>query len=124
MQRKRPLDLVINNNNTATEQAVIDFVVWFFGDDRKTITLETLVVQDLGIDGTDALSFLTAFSKRFAVDISEFQKAEYFHDERYRHRFSVWRLFFQGHGYPVHDLKDLRISDLVRAAEQKKLPPA
>lgn len=118
------MELVVQNQNTDTEQAVIDFVVWFSGDDRKTVTRETLVVQDLRIDGIDAQKFLAMFSRRFAVNVGRFREAEYFHDERNRPRFSLWRLLCQGHAYPVHELKDLRISDLVRALEQHMLPPA
>ena len=113
----------MNNNNANIEQAVIDFVVWFSHDDNKRITLDTFVVQDLRIDGNDAKTFLTMFSKRFDVDIRKFPEAEYFHDEKHRHWFSLWRVITQGKPYPVHDLKDWRISDLVRAAEQKVLPP-
>lgn len=67
---------------TEGEQAVIDFVVWFIADDRMTVTTDTLLVRDLGIDGKDALRFLTRFSKRFNVDISNFPEGEYFHDKQ------------------------------------------
>ena len=114
----------MHNQNTDIEQAVINFVIWFSGDDNLKITSDMFIVQDLGIDGIDARRFLTVFSKRFNVDISRFPDSEYFHEAINRPRFSLWRIITQGRVYAVHDLKDLQVSDLIRAAEQKILLPA
>ena len=123
LKQKPPPELAVHNRDTSIEQAVMEFVVWFSGDDNKTVTPDTLVLQGLGIDGVEGRDFLISFARRFAVDISDLQKHESFRDDGHRGRFSLWRLITRGKAYPGHRLKDLRISDLVRAAEQKVLPP-
>lgn len=46
-----------------------------------TLTLETRVNLDLGVDGDDGAEFLNAFAKRFAVDIASFANERYFGPE-------------------------------------------
>jgi acyl carrier protein len=56
------------------DQEVIKFIVEFTRTDIEKIKIDTLINDDLGIDGDDGPELLEAFSKRFDVDISMLNK--------------------------------------------------
>lgn len=56
------------------QSEVIAFIAEFTGADPSMITLETLVNDDLGVDGDDGADLLLEFSSRFDVDISNIDK--------------------------------------------------
>lgn len=56
------------------------FVADVLSVDRSSLTLSTTMSQ-LGVDGDDADEFMQEFSKRFAVDLSDFRFADYFGSE-------------------------------------------
>jgi len=56
------------------QNEVIAFISEFTGVDPSMITLETLVNDDLGVDGDDGVDLLLEFSTRFNVDISSIDK--------------------------------------------------
>ncbi|MCW3465167.1 DUF1493 family protein [Chitinophaga nivalis] len=58
-----------------------DFVIRQAHIDNEEITSETMLEDDLGITGDDAVEFIIAFGKVFNVDVSHFMAAEYFEPE-------------------------------------------
>lgn len=51
------------------------------GVDYEDVLPETMLEEDLGLYGDDAMEFLVVFSKEFNVDISNFMAADYFSPE-------------------------------------------
>lgn len=74
-------------------QEVIEFVREELPIGKKTITLETAIVDDLGCDGDDGDEFIEAFGERFDIDMQLFPLGEYFNDEGFFINFPL-RLFF------------------------------
>lgn len=56
--------------NIYMEEDVINFVTEMTGVQASDITRDTLVNDELGIDGDDGREFLIEFSERFKVDLS------------------------------------------------------
>ena len=102
------------------EEEIIQFVKSCVGEET-TLTQDTRIIEDLGIDGDDAGEFMTAFAEKFQIEWNEFQWHDYFDSE--------WWLSITGKpfkkmlGWKYHAKKDLTIRDLIHAAEQRKLPP-
>ena len=51
------------------------------GSDPNDITESSLLEEDLGIYGDDAVEYIIAFGKEFNVDVSKFMAADYFSGE-------------------------------------------
>lgn len=47
----------------------------------KVITKDTLIEEDLGVTGEEAVELLTKFSRNYNVNISQFEFGKYFNDE-------------------------------------------
>lgn len=47
----------------------------------KSIDLESSIENDLGVTGDDAFEFIMSFSRKYNVDIKEFDFSKYFHSE-------------------------------------------
>ena len=58
-----------------------NFVVKESYVDDEVITDETIIEDDLGVSGDDAVEFMMAYSKEFNVDLSRFMAADYFSPE-------------------------------------------
>lgn len=71
------------------QSEVIAFISEFTGADPSAITLETLVNDDLGVDGEDGADLLLEFSFRFNVDISNIDKL-YFGPEGFNPFFAIF----------------------------------
>lgn len=88
---------------------LIEFIRRETGEDKKEINLSTLIEDDLGITGEDGYDLIRNFSKRFRVDISEFDYSKYFYPEP----------------SPYLVMKDkilpLSVGDLYRAIIERKL---
>ena len=130
MNKSHPADhskVVRFRNQSGTEQIVINYVAYFMNIDQSQITLNSRLVRDLAIDGRDAAEFILVFSQRYNLDTSGFDASVYFHATKesrpLRLLASIGRIL-TGRIRPPHDIKDLRVCDLVRAVEQKRLPPA
>ncbi|HUL21718.1 MAG TPA: DUF1493 family protein, partial [Thermodesulfobacteriota bacterium] len=91
-------------------------------EEKRSLSEDTKLLQDLGMDGTDAVEFMEAFSEKFDVDMSEFEFKKHFGPEapatlaslvRYRY----CRLFG---GDPTGGLIPITLRDLVSAAKVKK----
>lgn len=61
---------------------VADFVAHETGVRRERIAPETLVEDDLGCTGDDALDLITDFSREFRVDLEDFRFDFHFGPER------------------------------------------
>ena len=57
---------------------VIAFVAEYLEEPISQLSAETSINEDLGMDGDDALEFMQAFSRRFAVDLATFPYDSYF----------------------------------------------
>lgn len=56
------------------QSEVIAFISEFTGTDPSKITLETLVNDELGVDGDDGVDLLFEFCAKFNVDLSSIDK--------------------------------------------------
>jgi hypothetical protein len=63
------------------EEAVIQFVVQQVSKGVR-VTNSSTVFDDLGLDRNDALAFMNEFSRRFDVDMSNFDFVAHFSAER------------------------------------------
>jgi acyl carrier protein len=56
-------------------------VLKFWPPSKKPLSEDTRLLHDLGMDGTDAVEFMEAFSEEFNVDMSEFKFDRHFGPE-------------------------------------------
>ncbi len=108
-------------NRCYLEESVIDFASWHAAIDKAGIGLHSSIIDDLKLDGPDAMEFLATFSLKYDVDISDFPFRDYFHDHEFRNRFSFFDFFVRRQSGKAPVPKDLKIVDLVAAVERKKL---
>ena len=66
---------------TTLEQKVSNFTADFTGKSSGEIALYDDLVKDLHIDGDDAMQFVTFFSDKFKIDMSDFHFNKHFRDE-------------------------------------------
>ncbi len=86
---------------------IIRFVARQIGEPESQLSLETRLLQDLGVAGDDAQLLFASFAKRFGVDLTGFNLNDHFPCEY------LW--FSRGPDYvPV------TVGDLLGAAEAKK----
>ncbi len=102
---------------------VESFVLRSWPASKGPLSPDTRLLEDLGMDGTDAAEFMEAFSKEFNVDMSEFEFDKHFGPEG----FSPLDLFdivycWLGRIFKKDLSGDIAITlrDLVSAAEAKK----
>lgn len=67
--------------NDKVFEEVIGFIITERGKYRFPLTSETRLLEDLGIDGDDAVEFFEAFQEKFQVDLSDLNLGKYFNDE-------------------------------------------
>ncbi|HRY34191.1 MAG TPA: DUF1493 family protein [Bacteroidales bacterium] len=79
---------------------------------------ETRVEQDLGLTGDEAYEFMETFSKRFSIDITNFEFSNYFEPEGDKILPAIIRLFT---GKKKEKKKVLTLGDLEKAIESKIL---
>lgn len=100
------------------QQDVLSFVQTHLGHSHGDLSGTTRLGADLGLDGDDASEFMTDFAKTFEVDLSEFSFVDHFSVESGLNPIGLLvRLFTKG---KRSEAADVRIDDLVRAAEAKK----
>jgi len=77
------------------EARILDFVAEELVVDRKKLKLSSAIVQDLRVDGDDAMDFFEAFQKEFTVDLQPLWASwnRYFHPERHRRNWQVVVVF-------------------------------
>ena len=102
------------------ELSVIEFVAEFSGASVSSIDLNTLINEDLGIDGDDGAEFLEEFAKRFSVDLATCSKT-YFGPEGFAPTLLLYpiRAFLGGFfGWSEQiPLEPLPVQTLVESAE-------
>jgi hypothetical protein len=82
--------------------------------DENKLNANTRISEDLGLEGDDADDFMQAFSKKFNVDLANFNFDEYFASEG----FDPFRLLAYLIG--IKKYKSITLSDLERAARNKR----
>ena len=108
------------------ENEIILFVAEFTGNRPDQITRSTLLFDDLGVDGDDAVELMEEYSKRYEVKLDKFNVGEYFGPEGLPPWFIfAWAAIIVKRvaGSSAHEasgLKPLSIDMLIKAAEQKK----
>jgi acyl carrier protein len=93
---------------------IVEFVAKQVGVDRERLRPDT-TLQQLGLDGDDAAEFMTAFARRFGLDLRGFNFRNHFGPEAAFNPvvWLGWKLIGRKTFTPIH------ISDLVGAAETK-----
>ncbi len=90
------------------------------GGDEASITLDTRLGRDLGMDGADAEEFLTAYRQEFGVDMTDFPYDDYFGPEVGFEIFTyLYCLLFKRSALKQ---KQVTVSELMAAAEAKRWP--
>ena len=81
---------------------------------------ETIVNDDLGIDGDEGVEFMLAFGERFAVDLTSFPHDKYFGPEAGATPLSMVKgIILRVTKGKWSDLATLRLCDLTEAAERR-----
>lgn len=100
------------------EYHVINFVIAQTSLDKKRLSKQFRLAEDLGLDGDDAIEFMEAFSHDFSVDMSEFSLRDYFGPEAGFNPicYAYWMLFERDklRSTPI------TIADLIKAAQNGK----
>jgi acyl carrier protein len=84
------------------------------------LTLGTTIQKDLGMDGDDAEEIMVEFSKRFDVDMKDFDFMRFFYPEHLCLSFSPIAIWQWRHGRFPYYTEPISISDLINAAKAKK----
>jgi acyl carrier protein len=106
--------------NDTIENKVIAFVAEETSALRDEIGPATELGRDIGMDGDEAEEFMKAFQAAFDVDMQDFEFSRHFGPEA---PFSlIWYVFMLV--FHRHSLKfePIAVSDLVRAAREKRWP--
>ncbi|MGG6265532.1 DUF1493 family protein [Leptolyngbya sp. AN03gr2] len=93
-------------------QEVKALIAEYTGVEVTMLSLETSLVEDLGVDGDDATDLLEALSREFQVDLSDLNVSDYFNAEG----FDLRMLFRSG----KTRLKSLTVKHLVNAVKAGK----
>jgi acyl carrier protein len=100
---------------------VESFVLKFWPPRKGPLSADTKLLQDLGMDGTDAVEFMEAFSEEFNVDMSEFEFDRHFGPEGgFGPVRLVYYLYCRLFGREFSGLIPITLRDLVSAAKVKK----
>lgn len=90
------------------------------GVDQTSITLDTRLGRDLGMDGDDAYEFLTTYHQEFGVDLTDFPYDDYFGPEAGFEIFTyLFCLLFKRSALKQ---KQVTVNELMVAAEAKRWP--
>jgi acyl carrier protein len=100
-------------NKLALEQKVKEFVAKQICVKPESLSIQTRLCEDLGIDGADADDLFERFAEEFQVDLSTFQLDKYFGPEAGFNIFLSWLVLST-------KLETLTIQDLVCAAQASK----
>lgn len=101
---------------------IIKFISDFTSVKIEEISPNTLVNNDLGIDGDDGAEFLKEYGKRFNVDLIPISET-YFGNEGLSLFFVIlWPYYLVRRvlGYKTNNLAPLPVSQLIKSAEMGK----
>lgn len=104
-------------------EEVCEFVADFLSVDKRSLSPSTTTTSQLGIDGDDADEFMQEFSKRFAVDLSDFRFTDYFGNEASALLLFAWLYRLIRHKGKTR-LKPLHLADLHGAAIKGRWEPS
>ena len=68
-------------NNHASFEDLVKFIREEIGDFKLEINNSTLIENDLGVTGLDAVELIKLFGKTFGVDLTNFTYEKYFYPE-------------------------------------------
>lgn len=90
------------------EQQLIDFICRELAIPKSKISLDSSLVEDLGIVGVDGELFIRSFAGKFSADVSKLVSAEYFGGEESGNPVALF--------FPImrSKLKPLLIRDLLK----------
>ena len=104
-------------------EEVKDFVAEFWGEQRNSLSAETSINVDLGMDGDDAAEFMRAFSDHFCVDLDDFPYDRHFGPEAAATTFSVIEaIILRVETGRWTSLVPLTLGELTDAAERRRWP--
>jgi acyl carrier protein len=111
--------------SSALEQRVKEFVAMERATAVGTITLDTTLLGDLGVDGADGWELIEAFGKEFEVDLSEFDASKHFGPEAGAFPplffIQLFREFIlKQDPHSIAGVSPITVQDLVDAAEKKR----
>ncbi len=107
-------------------ERIASFVSKVWHQEKSSLSENTRLQHDLGLDGTDAEEFMEAFSKEFNVDMSEFEFDSHFGPEAPPKLTTLVRYLYCRlvGGDPSRlvdtELIPITLRDLVSAAKAKK----
>ncbi|BFM49518.1 DUF1493 family protein [Marinomonas sp. THO17] len=106
------------------QEEVINFVADKTGTKPSQITPDTLINEELGVDGDDGSELLTEFSEKFDVDLTPINET-YFGSEGFSLGVFVWPVLFllNALGWKQEISKDtapLPVKVLIESAKAKK----
>ncbi len=103
--------------NKMVEDNILDFLSVFCAVHREVISLDSEVVKHLKMEGDDAVELIDTFSKKFDVDMSSFEKADYFISEAsFNPIVAIVKILKKD----TKLLKVMYVRDLIEAAYSKK----
>jgi len=94
------------------EEKLIAWVVQETSFDRSRVNLKSGLANDIGLDGDDAVEFMTRYAQAFNVDMTSFVFHDYFNNEAAWSPLAVVLAPFQ-----KKEKKSLLISDLLDCAK-------
>jgi len=98
------------------EAAVVSFVAAELRVERRRVTPNARLTQDLGVDGADGWELIEAFGERFTVDLSAFAPSLHFGPEAGPNPF-VW-LYWLARPSARPRSVPITVEDLTAAAER------
>jgi acyl carrier protein len=97
---------------------VRDFVAARLGERKERLSEDSRLLQDLGVDGADAVELLEAFSETFGVDMMQFPLSKYFGPEAgFDPFYYLYSLLFKKQRWRP---APLTLKDLANAAKRKR----
>ena len=105
-------------------EEVINFVADYTGNNPLQITPDTLINEELGVDGDDGSELLLGFSEKFKVDLASINET-YFGSEGFSLSVFVWPvlLLLNALGWKQKSFKEkapLPVGILIESAKVKK----
>lgn len=105
------------DNSELVQAQVVRFLAEITGTEPEAIMPDTLVNQELGVDGDDAMELLSAYAREFSVDISQLDYHAYFGPEQGATfgTLLIWLTQMLGLR-PLYSTRPLPVAYLVQAA--------
>jgi len=99
---------------------VRDFVAGHLGERKDRLSEDSRLLQDLGVDGADAVELLEAFSEKFDVDMAHFPLSKHFGPEAgFNLFYHLYCLLFER---PKWRPTPITLGELAEAVRRKRWP--